>query len=143
MDNKVVAEFTVLFERQSSFWVGIYQRESDGKLEVSRIIFGAEPRDYQVYEYLLNQWKNLRFSPPVEVGQRGQPHSNPKRNQREIRRQMESQGYEGTKAQQALALQREVQNQEKRASRHIRDETEKLRQFELRQQKRKEKHKGR
>lgn len=143
MDNKVIAEFTVFFERQSSFWVGIYQRESGGKLEACRIVFGKEPKDYQVYGYLLNHWKDLRFSPPAKVEQRSLSHSNPKRIQREIRRRMGSQSFEGTKAQQALALQREAQSQEKKASRRARDEAKRLRQFELRQQKRKEKHKGR
>jgi len=143
MDNKVAAEFTVFFEKQTSFWVGIYQRESGGKLEVCRVVFGAEPKEYQVYDFLLKNWKKLRFSPPSEAGQRETSHTNPKRIQREVRRWMEPGGYGGTKAQQALALQRESQKQEKKAARRARAEEEKLRQFELRQQKRKEKHKGR
>ena len=143
MDNKVIAEFTVFFEQRSSFWVGIYQREHRGKLEACRIVFGAEPKDYQVYEFLLKHWKDLRFSPPTEGEGHKKAPLNPKRIQREVRRRMESQSFEGTKAQQALALQREAQKQEKKASRRARDEAEKLRQFELRQQKRKEKHRGR
>ena len=42
---------TVTFE--APFWIGLYERESDGAYEVCKITFGAEPKDYEVYEFLL------------------------------------------------------------------------------------------
>lgn len=42
---------TVLFEEP--FWIGILERKIDGKLSVCKVIFGAEPKDYEVYEFLL------------------------------------------------------------------------------------------
>ena len=38
---------TVTFE--APFWIGLYERESDGAYEVCKITFGAEPKDYEVY----------------------------------------------------------------------------------------------
>ena len=45
---------TVTFE--APFWIGLYERESDGAYEVCKITFGAEPKDYEVYEFLLRNW---------------------------------------------------------------------------------------
>ena len=68
--------------------------------------------------------------------------SSPKRMQRAIRRQIDRRGV-GTKAQQALKLRQEAMKTERRAvSREERD-AEKRRLFEQKQQKRKEKHRGR
>ena len=56
---------TVLFD--APFWVGIYERVSGGQLEACRIVFGSEPKDYEVYDFLLKNWHRLRFSPPVSA----------------------------------------------------------------------------
>ena len=39
---------TVLFE--NPIWIGLCEREADGLYEVCRTVFGAEPKDYEVYE---------------------------------------------------------------------------------------------
>ena len=57
-------KLTVFFEEP--FWVGLYQRWSGPKLEVAKITFGAEPKDGEVYQFLLEHWKWLSSSPPVE-----------------------------------------------------------------------------
>ncbi len=67
---------------------------------------------------------------------------NPKRIQREVRKQVQNTGI-GTKSQQALKLQQEQLKTERRTVSRERRETEKQRQFELKQQKKKEKHRGR
>ena len=55
--------FTVFFE--DPFWVGVYERQEQSVYQVCKITFGAEPKDYQVYEFLLRNWHRLRFSPGV------------------------------------------------------------------------------
>ncbi|MCI7107534.1 MAG: YjdF family protein [Lachnospiraceae bacterium] len=132
-------KLTVFFE--APFWVGVFERISDGKLSVCKVTFGAEPKDYEIYDFILKNYVRLRFSPAVstEVKQTGH---NPKRVQREIRKQVQSTGI-GTKAQQALKLQQEQMKTERRTTSRIRREEEKQRQFELKQQKKKEKHRGR
>lgn len=138
--DKVSVSLTVFFEEP--FWIGIYQRVSDGKLTVSKITFGPEPKDYEVKDYLLDNWTKLKFSPPVKAKERQDKKVNPKRMQRDVERQLEKQGT-GTKSQQALKLQKEeTKTAGREKSRRIKEE-EKQRQFELKQQKRKEKHRGR
>lgn len=136
--NKVTGRLTVFFE--DPFWVGVYEREEGGRLEAARVVFGAEPKDYQVLEYFLKYWSRLRFSPSVEADR--QKRENPKRMQRAISRSLEPQGV-GTKAQQALKLQQEQAKTERRTRSRQRSEQEKELRFEQRQQKKKEKHKGR
>ena len=57
---------TILF--QDPFWIGLYEREDNGQYQVCRIVFGAEPRDQEVYLFLLENWRKLRFSPAVAGG---------------------------------------------------------------------------
>ena len=137
--DKVSGKLTVFFEEP--FWVGVFERVSDGKLSVCKVTFGAEPQDYEVYDFVLKNYYRLRFSPAVatdvkEVGR------NPKRVQREVRKQIKNTGI-GTKLQQALKLQQEQLKTERKIVSREQREAEKQRQFELKQQKKKEKHRGR
>ena len=45
------SSLTILFE--APFWIGLYERMDNGKYEVCKITFGSEPKDYEVYEFLL------------------------------------------------------------------------------------------
>ncbi|HIX59398.1 MAG TPA: YjdF family protein [Candidatus Blautia gallistercoris] len=137
--DKAAGRLTVFFEEP--FWVGVFERISEGKLSVCKVTFGAEPKDYEVYEFVLKNYCRLRFSPAVaaDVKEAGR---NPKRIQREVRRQVQNTGT-GTKAQQALKLQQEQLKMERKTVSRERREAEKQRQFQLKQQKKKEKHRGR
>ena len=96
--DKVSVALRVFFE--DPFWIGILERVSEGRMTVSKITFGPEPRDYEVQEFLMKNYYSLRFSPAVaaDVKEAG---SNPKRIQREVRKQIQNTGI-GTKSQQAL-----------------------------------------
>ena len=132
-------KLTVYFD--DPFWVGVYERISDGLLEVCKITFGAEPKDYEVNEYLLQNWHLLRFGSPVKADEKQNVKINPKRMQREIKKQLENQGV-GTKSQQALKLQQEENKIARKEKSREQREAERLMQFELRRQKKKQKHKG-
>ena len=136
----VTANLTVYFEEP--FWVGLYELISDGKLQVSRVVFGPEPKDYEVYAHFLINWNKLRFSPPISKNIELKRKVNPKRMHRAINNQLNNTGI-GTKSQQALKLQQEEKNLECKAYNRQKKEKEKELQFDLRQQKKKEKHKGR
>ncbi len=138
MEN-IIFELTVFF--QEPFWVGIYQRESDGKYEVCKITFGAEPKDYEVHSFMLENYSKMQFSPSMEVTAVSQKRMNPKRMQRKINKQLQDSGV-GTKAQQALKLQQEQCKMDRKAHYRIWKDSEKQRKFQLNQEKRKEKHKG-
>ena len=137
--NKVSGKLTVFFE--DPFWVGVFECVSDGKLSVCKVTFGAEPKDYEIYDFILKNYYRLRFSPAVETEVKEAAH-NPKRVQCEARKQIQNTGI-GTKSQQALKMQqKQIKMERKTVSREQR-EAEKQRQFELKQQKKKEKHRGR
>lgn len=133
------AKLIVFFEEP--FWVGVFERVCDGKLSVSRVVFGAEPKDYEVYEFLLAQYQHLKFSPAVDAEVKAPPQ-NPKRLQREARKQTQAAGI-GTKSQQALKLQQEQGKLRRKTMSREKREAEEQRKFELKQQKKREKHRGR
>lgn len=139
MDVSTV-EITVYFE--GPLWVGVFERVCKGKLEAAKVVFGAEPKDYEVYDYFLTNWGKLRFSPPVDGHLQAGGKKNPKRMQREIHSQLTQTGI-GTKAQQAIQLMREQNKMERKSASRLKLEQEKAEQFTLHQLKRKEKHKGR
>ena len=136
--DKVSGKLTVYFEEP--FWVGIFERIEDGKLSVAKVTFGAEPKDYEVQEYVQKYYFSLKFSPAVDAVAKDIKR-NPKRMQREAKKQMQEIGI-GTKSQQALKLQQEQNKQERKIRSQEKKEAEKLRMFELKQQKKREKHKG-
>ena len=138
MDSDLT-RLTVFFE--APFWVGVFERFEGGTLSVCKVTFGAEPKDYDVFSYVLKNYARLRFSPAVAAAVR-QDAANPKRMQREIQR-TSSGGGVGTKAQQALQLQREEQKLERETRTRKQRDAEKQLKFDRRQQKRKEKHLGR
>ena len=134
------SRLSVLFEEP--FWIALYERESGGRYEVCKITFGAEPRDYEVYAFFLKNYDRLVFSPAMEGAGSVQRKINPKQLQKQIRKATEEKGV-GTKAQQALKLQQEQNKTERKILTRERREAEAQRRFALRQQKRKEKHRGR
>ena len=124
--DKVNGKLTVFFEEP--FWVGIFERIEDGKLSVAKVTFGAEPKDCEVQEYIQKWYFSLKFSPVVETVVKDIKR-NPKRMQREAKKQMLEIGI-GTKSQQALKLQ-----QERKEKSRKRKEAEEQRMFELKQRK--------
>ena len=136
--DKSCGKLTVYFEEP--FWVGVFERITGGKLSVCKVTFGAEPKDYDILDFVLRHYHDLKFSPAVAAGEK-QTADNPKRRQRNARRQLQNTGI-GTKSQQALQLQREAMKTERRQVSREQREAQKQLQFEQRQKKRKEKHKG-
>ena len=134
------SSFTILFE--DPFWIGLYERVRDGTYEVCKISFGAEPKDYEVYSFLLQNWNKMRFTLPIKTEKIEKRKINPKRLQRQISSQLEDRGM-GTKAQQVLQLQREQNKAAKRIKTKEQKEIERKQQYALRQEKKKAKHKGR
>ena len=136
--DKVNGKLTVYFEEP--FWVGVFERIEDGKLSVAKVTFGAEPKDYEVQEYIQKYYFSLKFSPTVDTVVKDIKR-NPKRMQREAKKQMQETGI-GTKSQQALKLQQEQNKQERKVRSREKKEADELRMFELKQQKKREKHRG-
>lgn len=137
--NKIMTKLTVFFE--DPYWVGVFERLDGGKLSVCKITFGAEPKDCEVWDFVLKNFDNLRFSPWVDAAVKKES-VNPKRVQREARKQTMATGI-GTKSQQALQLQREEMKAQRKAASRAERQSRQEQQYQLKQQKRKQKHRGR
>ena len=134
--NETIGVLTVYFD--NPFWVGVFERIEDGKLSACKVTFGAEPKDYEVWEFVLRHYQDLKFSSAVKAELK-QSADNPKRRQKNIKKQLQTVGV-GTKSQQALAAQREELKIEHKKSSKEQRELEQQRKFDLRRNKRKEKH---
>ncbi|MDO5558974.1 MAG: YjdF family protein [Oscillospiraceae bacterium] len=137
--DSIKSVFTVFFE--DPFWVGIFERTQGKKYEAAKVVFGAEPANAEIYEFLLNNWHRLRFSPVIDCEKSDEKKINPKRMQREINKQVSS-PYSGTKSQQAMKLLQEQNKLEHKERSREEREAEKERQFSLRQEKKLKRHKG-
>ena len=136
--ERVSSKLTVFFE--DPFWVGVFERISDGKLSAAKVTFGAEPKDYEVLEFINRNYYHLRYSPAVATVVK-EAKKNPKRAQRDAKKQILETGI-GTKSQQALKLQQEKNKQEQKVISREQREAESQRLFELKQMKKREKNKG-
>ena len=133
------ATFTVFFE--APFWKGIYEREEKNKLSVAIVIFGTEPKDKEVLQFLNTNFNRLSFSKVVDREKKPKVIQNYKRLQRKIKKEIQSKGI-GTKSQQALQQQREIlKTERKRKIKEMKKEWQQQ-QFEQKQQKKKQKRKG-
>lgn len=139
MMDKTISRLTVYFE--DPFWVGVFERVEDGKLSACKVTFGAEPKDGEVYDFVLRYYSRLRFSPAVET-QIKQEKRNPKRLQRDVKKQLQNCAA-GTKARQALKLQHEQNKQERKTRSRAEKLAQRERLFACKQQKKKQKHRGR
>lgn len=134
------AKLTVLFD--PPFWVGLLERQDVGRYEACRVVFGAEPRDAEVYAFLQRDYRTLRFSPSLAAADAEERHVSPKRMQRLIKHQLAQAQYIGTKAQQALKLQQEEGKLARRSRSRAEREADEARKRALHRAKQKEKHRG-
>ncbi len=133
---------TIFFEK--CFWVGTFERTDKEGYAVARHIFGGEPSDPEVHEFILNHYIELKFGEAKEVNI--QIHrKNPKRVQREVRREMEKMketSKPSTLAQNYMREEIEKKKKEKKSISSTEKQVRKDEQFCLKQEKRKEKHRG-
>lgn len=130
--------FTVYFDGQ--FWVGTVERIEEGGLSAARVVFGAEPSDEEIFQFVLERWDELRFSPEI-VAERKREPGNPKRRQREAAN-VAAQATPSTKAQQAIAKMREQEKAAAQKKSVTAKRESAARKRTLRAEKRKEKHRG-
>lgn len=138
MQISVSSTLTLFHDGQ--FWVGLIEHIEDGKLGVARIVFGAEPSDAEVLDFVVNRWEDLSFYGNKEPGKL-KVAKNPKRRMREATKAL-SKPATSTKAQQALSEQRESMKEQSVLRRSLKKQEKKQERFELREAKRKQKHRG-
>ena len=138
MQISVSSTLTVYHDGQ--FWVGMAEHVEDGRYGVARIVFGAEPSDEEILQFVVGKWEKLSFfgDDPVETSK---PAKNPKRRAREAAKVLKRPAV-STKAQQAFATQRKAMKRESAQARSQRRADEAETRFEQRKLKRKQKHRG-
>lgn len=133
-------KLTVFFD--DPFWVGIFEREGQDVYELCKVIFGSEPKDYDVYDFILKNFNDLKF--------RGVKNSeasykskkiNPKRLQRKISKDIKAKG-PSKKAYDAINQIREQNKIERKSKNSAQKKAEKDEKFNKKQIKKKKKKKG-
>jgi hypothetical protein len=138
----VTIKAMIFFEK--CYWVGTFERTDKDGYAVARHIFGAEPSDSEIHEFVLNHYHELKFGDLHEVSIQIQ-RMNPKRVQREVRREMaklKETAKPSTLAQDYMREEIEKKKKEKKSAGSAEKQARKDQQFELKQQKRKAKHLG-
>ena len=126
------------------FWTGVAERNEDGALKAVRTVFGCEPTERDILEFAHRAIGEAldAVTESVEAPKLPVSPMNPKRRQREIRREIAAAQGPSTKAQAALQREREARGAErKKSARLLREEAEERKRLLL-VAKKKEKHRG-
>ncbi|GKU27607.1 YjdF family protein [Clostridium folliculivorans] len=136
-----IIKLTILFN--DPFWIGIFEVMDDYELKVCKVTFGAEPRDQEVYEFILMNFYRLDFSGSVKLEKKDLAikKQNPKRLQRSIRKEISAKEV-GTKAQIAMKLQHDQLKLKRKSKTKEQKLQEEERKFSIKQRKKLDKHKG-
>ncbi|USG64595.1 YjdF family protein [Brevibacillus ruminantium] len=127
------------------FWVGVVEEIDNGKLKAGKWIFGSEPKDTEILEFIVqNSIFSIidRLSQEVKVEDLQERRINPKRLARQVARELKAKGI-SSHAQEVLKLEHEQRKKEKRVTSRQQKEEDRERKREIRQQKAKAKHRGR
>ena len=137
MDSRI--KLTVFFE--GMFWVGVFEKICGEEYEVAKVVFVSEPKDYDVYDFVLKNFNRLKFTNSLRQDKIQNKEINPKRLNREIKKEIQGNGT-GTKAQIAMKLQQEGNKAERKKFSKEKSREENERKFQLKQEKKLKKHNG-
>ncbi|GIN94409.1 hypothetical protein J6TS1_02790 [Siminovitchia terrae] len=134
---------TIYYDGQ--FWVGVIEIQENGRLKAYRYVFGTEPSDTEVLEFV-NYRLYAVITKSTQLGikeKRGvNKRINPKRLQRQVAKEMKQKGI-STQAQEAIKEDIKRRKMEGKKLKKQRDNAFKQKQWEIKKQKAKKKHKGR
>lgn len=139
--DEVKSKLTVFFE--DPFYVGVIERKYKKRLEVVKVTFGKEPTDGEILEYLNNNYSKLKFIAADDTYiKKDISELSPKRLKRMVGKEMKKKSI-STKSQDLLKKQYEERKLEVKSKNREEKKQKEERLFELRQMKKKKKHKGR
>lgn len=119
-ETGVWAKLSVFHDGQ--FWVGVFERVEAGRLTACRVAFGAEPSCEELFEFVVKRYEALDFSTEIETCGMTKPPRNPKRREREARKEAARSCRASTRTQAAFAEQRALQAGELKRSAESRRE---------------------
>ncbi len=134
---------TVFFDKR--FWVGTFERTDKEGYAVARHIFGGEPSDPEIYDFVLNNYQELNFGEARNIDVQIQ-RKNPKRVQKEVRREMQKikdTTRPSTLAQDYMREELEKKKKERKKITSAQKQARLDEQFAIRQDKKKQKKRGR
>ncbi|MFI6446772.1 YjdF family protein [Kitasatospora sp. NPDC050543] len=139
--------FTVCFD--APFWVGVLEVAEAGEVRATRVVFGSEPTDAELFQFLLRHGGALleraHANPPVTAPERRTARPNPKRAVRLAAREAArvAEGRRGTAAQEAVRLETEQRKSRGAADARRREQAEAERRYALKRAKSKLRKRGR
>ncbi|UJF31521.1 YjdF family protein [Paenibacillus hexagrammi] len=134
-------KLTVFFEQP--FWVGVVEEERNGRLRAVRYVFGSEPYDAEVLDFVntkMTAWLE-RVQRSTEVAPLSERKLNPKRIARLAAKELERRGVSSA-AQEALKLELEHRKKERKVVSREQREAAKEMKREMARLKAKAKHRG-
>jgi len=134
-------KLTVFYDGQ--YWVGVIEQQEQGKLKAARYIFGTEPKNEEILDFINKEmWRFVSgLSQEVAVKFSAAKKVSPKRIARKAASEVKRNGV-STYAQEALQLEYEKRKKERQDISKQQRETEKAHKWEMKLQKAKEKHRG-
>ncbi|MFC0215011.1 YjdF family protein [Paenibacillus chartarius] len=125
------------------YWVGVVEAQDQGKLKAAKFVFGPEPHDEEVLEFIRKHMMQLvsGLTQEVAVMLPETKRVNPKRLARQAALEMSRKGI-SSHAQDAMKLEYEKRKLEKRADSKQQREEKKAHIRLLKERKAKEKHRG-
>lgn len=139
--TRVSSTLTVYFDGQ--FWVGMAELVEKDQLRACKVVFGAEPSNEEILDFVLARWMKLDFSAPIaqEIQHGPADVSNPKRRKRQAAKALQQRSGP-TKAQQAISEQREAEAELRKERASERRALKARERFEQKAEKRKQKRRG-
>ena len=138
----ITIKATIFFDQR--FWMGTFERTDKKGYTIARHIFGSEPTDSEVYDFVLQHYHELKFGELKEFKLQIK-RMNPKRIQREVRREMaklKKTMMPSTFAQNYVREELERKKKEKKCQSRAEKQARQDKQFQIRQNKKKAKHRG-
>lgn len=134
---------TIYYDGQ--FWIGVVEFHENERLKAYRYVFGTEPNDSEVLEFVNNRLLGIIHKSKqvgIEDKKKLKKKINPKRLQRKVAKEIQNRGV-SAKAQEAIKKEIEQRKLESKKLKKERNDAFKQRKWELKKQKAKQKHKGR
>lgn len=132
----------VTIQHNGRFFEAIFERNDDQGVAVCRHIFGSEPSDPEIYEFILHHYHQLKFSTPLQF-ELVIKRKKFKRMMREVKKEM-SKPREHRETRSHELLREEMEKNKKTRKKISKKQKQQAIEdkFQLKQLKRKQKHRG-
>lgn len=128
---------------KNAFWVGIFERDDESGYATTRHVFGKEPTDPELYQFISEHFHELNFTEPRRDIELVIKRKNYKRMMREVQKEVKTTSSSMmTRSQEVLKDALEEKKKVKKVVSSEQKLIEKEKQFQLKQAKKKQKQRG-